>query len=142
MARKLLGEILREHGKVTDAQVREALSRQRGSDAALGRILFDMGLVDNNDISAAWGEQIGAEVIDLSQVKASPDLISKLPRALAEKYSIFPVKAEGGTLTLAMSDPLDDSALKEISGIFKLKIRTVVSSALGIAQAIERSYPS
>ena len=140
MARKLLGEILREHGKVTDAQVCEALNRQLGSDAALGHILFDMGLVNNNDITAAWGEQIGAEVVDLSTVQASRDLISKLPRTVAEKYSVFPVKAEGGTLTLAMSDPLDDSALKEISSLFRLKIKAVVSSALGIAQAIERNY--
>ncbi|HUW31710.1 MAG TPA: hypothetical protein VM223_08875 [Planctomycetota bacterium] len=140
MARKLLGEILRDHGKVTDEQIREALNRQLASDDALGHILFDMGLVTESDVWAAWSEQLAAEVVDLSQISVSPDLLKKLPRAIAEKYNVFPVKAEAGAVSLAMSDPLDDSALDELAGLFLMEIRPVVSSALGIAQAIEKHY--
>ena len=57
MARKLLGEILREHGTVTEAQIREALTRQRDCEKAIGRILSDMGLVDDDDIAQALIEQ-------------------------------------------------------------------------------------
>ncbi|HUS59069.1 MAG TPA: hypothetical protein VM141_10495 [Planctomycetota bacterium] len=57
MARKLIGEILREHGKVTEAQIRDALTRQLGCEKAIGRILFDMGLVSEKDISQALVEQ-------------------------------------------------------------------------------------
>jgi len=57
MARKLLGEILREHGKVTEAQIREALTRQHDCEKVIGRILSDMGLVDDDDISQALAEQ-------------------------------------------------------------------------------------
>ena len=140
MARKLLGEILREQGKVTEEQIRQALERQLSSDKALGHILFDMGLVSQQDVSEAWSKQIGAEVVDLSEVEVPQELLRKLPRHVAEKYNIFPVEADAATLTLAMSDPLDDSALAEISTYFKLKIKPVVSSALGIAQAIEKNY--
>jgi len=140
MARKRLGEILRDHGKVTDEQIREALNRQLASDDALGHILFDMGLVTQNDVSTAWSEQLSTDVVDLSAIRVSPDLVKKLPRAVAEKYNVFPVKSEGGVVSLAMSDPLDDSALRELSMLFQMKISPVVSSALGIAQAIEKHY--
>ena len=140
MARRLLGEILKERGKVTERQVRDALERQLTCDKAIGHILFDMGLVDDNDLSQAWSEQLGCEVVDLAKIEIRRDLLTKIPRNLAEKYNVFPVKTEGGTLTLAMSDPLQDSALSEISALLKLKIKPVVSSALGIAQAIERNY--
>mgnify|MGYP000280095495 CR=1 FL=1 len=140
MARKLLGEILREEGKVTEEQIREALQRQLRCEKALGRILFDMGLVSEVDVSHAWARQIGAEVVNLDGINVPPELIRKLPKHVAQKYNVLPIKAEGGMLTLAMSDPLDDSALGEIAGFFGLRIKPVVSSALKIAQAIENCY--
>jgi len=140
MARKRLGEILRDHGKITEEQIREALNRQLTCDEALGHILFDNGSVTENDVAAAWSEQLATEVVDLSAIRVSPDLLKKLPRAIAQKYNVFPVTSDGGTVFLAMSDPLDDSALRELSTLFQMKINPVVSSALGIAQAIEKHY--
>ena len=141
MARKLLGEILREKGKVTPEQVREALNRQLMSDKALGHILFDMGLVTESDVLRAWSEQLGSEVIDLARVEPPAEALEALPRAIAEKHHVFPVAIDASHLTIAMSDPLGKSAVQEISRRCSRKVKTVVSSALGIAQAIQRHYP-
>ena len=140
MARKLIGEILREHGKVTEDQVIEALQRQTLTEDALGRILFDMGLVTDDDILRAWGEQIDAEIVDLTDVEVPPDVVEKLPRELAEEYHVFPIKCRGDVLVLAMSDPLDGDDLAEIAAVCKCEIETVVGSVLGITEAIERHY--
>lgn len=140
MARKLIGEILREHGKVTEEQVVEALQRQTMSEGALGRILFDMGLVTDDDVLHAWGEQIGAEVVDLTDVEVPPEVVERLPRELAEEHHVFPIKCSANVLTLAMSDPLDDHDLTKIAAACKCEIETVVGSALGITEAIERHY--
>ncbi len=140
MARKLIGEILREHGKVTEEQITKALERQEISDEALGRILFDMGSVTDGDVLEAWSEQLGAPIVDLSQIEVPDDVIAKLPREVAEKHHAFPVEFKGDALVLAISDPLDDAALDEIASASGCKIETVVGSALGIAHAIARHY--
>jgi len=140
MARKLIGEILREQGKVTEDQIMEALQRQTMSDKALGRILFDMGLVTDEDILRAWGKQLGTEVVDLTKIEVSPELLERLPREIAEEHHVFPISFRDDTLVLAMSDPLDEAALDEIASVCKCEVETVVGSALGITQAIERYY--
>jgi len=140
MARRLIGEILRENGKVTEDQIMEALQRQTMSDKALGHILFDMGFVTDEDVLHAWGEQLGTEVVDLTQIQISPDLLERLPREIAEEHHVFPISFRDDTLVLAMSDPLDAAALDEIASVCKCDVETVVGSALGITQAIERHY--
>jgi len=125
---------------VTEDQVMEALQRQTMSEDALGRILFDMGLVTDNDILQAWSEQIGADVIDLTDIETPPEVIEKLPRELAEKHHVFPIECTQNALLLAMSDPLDDDDLAEIASASNCEIRTVVGSALGITEAIQRHY--
>jgi len=141
MTRKLLGEILREHGKVTDEQIREALDRQLTSDKVLGHILYDMGIVTDDDIAYAWSEQLGTETIDLSETEIPQEVISRMPRELAERHNVMPVKLKDGVLLLAMSDPVNVDALKSISALYdNAEIKPVASSALGIAHAILRCY--
>jgi len=140
MARKLIGEILREHGKVNEEQVLEALQRQEMTDKALGRILFDMGLVSDDDILRAWSEQIDAEIVDLQSVKVSPELLEALPGEVAREYNVFPVERRGDSLVIAISDPLDDDDLSRISASCNLPVQTVIGPALAIAEAIRRHY--
>jgi len=140
MPRKLIGEILRDNDAVTEDQIAEALERQTMSDRALGHILFDMGLVTDDDILNAWSKQLGAEIVDLAEIEPSPDALERLPREIAEQHHVFPIRVDGDTLVLAMSDPLDAETFDEIASICKCSIETVVGSALGITQAISRHY--
>ena len=64
--RKLLGEILRESGKITTEQLEEALGRQRDTEEVLGHILVDLGAVSERDRQEAWGSQLGRACSDLA----------------------------------------------------------------------------
>jgi len=140
MARKLIGQILREQGKVTQEQVLKALERQELTDKALGRIFFDMGIVSNDDILRAWSQQIDAEIVDLATISIPSGLLDELPREVAEEYHVFPVGRRGDALVIAMSDPLDDEDLARISALCNRPVQTVIGSALAITQAIKRHY--
>jgi len=140
MARKLLGEILREKGKVSPEQLREALSRQRDSAEILGHILFHLGAVSERDLQEAWGIQLGQEFIDLRQTLLSADLIGRLSGELARRHGVIPVREEEGTVVVAMSNPLDVRALGDIAKDLGQPVKSAVASASDLEEAIQKYY--
>jgi len=142
MARKLLGEILREGGKITPEQLRQALDRQRSSDQheVLGHILYHLGAVTEEDLQEAWSVQLGQEFIDLRQVLLSADLIGQLDAAIARRCCALPVREEAGTVIVAMANPLDVRALGEIANAMGKPVRSAVASASEIDEAIAKYY--
>lgn len=140
MAKKLLGEILREQGKITPELLEEALGRQRETREILGRILYHLDAVDERDLQEAWGVQLGKEFIDLRQMLLSSDLIARLPREMARRYSAIPVREEEGTVIVAMSNPLDVRALSEIAAHLEAPVRSAIASASDLEDAIDKYY--
>lgn len=140
MAKKLLGEILREQGKITPELLEEALSRQRETREILGRILYHLEAVDERDLQEAWGIQLGKEFIDLRQALLSSDLIARLPREMARRYSAIPVREEEGAVVVAMSNPLDVRALSEIAAHLEAPVRSAIASASDLDDAIDKYY--
>jgi len=141
MPRKLLGEILRENGKITAEQLREALARQRETEEILGHILFDVGAVSERDLQEAWGVQLGREFIDLRQTLLSSELIGRLSGDLARRYSAIPVREEDGTVIIAMVNPLDVRALGEIAKHIGAPVKSAIASASDLDDAIAKYYP-
>jgi type IV pilus assembly protein PilB len=140
MARKLLGEILRENGTITAEQLKEALKRQRESHEILGHILYDLGAVSERDLQQAWGVQLGREFVDLRETLLSADLIRRLDGALARRYCAIPLREEDGTVVVAMANPLDVRALAEIAQNIGRPVRSAIASASELEEAIEKYY--
>ena len=140
MAKKLLGEILREQGKITPELLEEALGRQRETREILGRILYHLEAVDERDLQEAWSIQLGKEFIDLRQALLSSDLIARLPREMARRYSAIPVREEKGTVVVAMSNPLDVRALSEIAAHLGAPVKSAIASASDLDDAVDKYY--
>ena len=140
MARKLLGEILREGGKITPEQLREALERQRDSHEILGHILYHLGAVSEEDLQKAWSVQLGQEYIDLRETLLSSELVGRLDAEVARRWSAIPVREEGETVVVAMANPLDVRALSEIAKAMGRPVRSAVASASEIDEAIQKYY--
>jgi outer membrane protein assembly factor BamB/tetratricopeptide (TPR) repeat protein len=60
-----LGRILLRYGKISDAALAEALSKQKAEDKRLGEVLEQMGLVTATDIDDAIRTQIEEEIYNL-----------------------------------------------------------------------------
>ena len=140
MARKLLGEILREKGKITAEQLKEALGRQRETKEVLGHILYHLGDVTEGDLQEAWGIQLGMEYIDLRQTLLSAELIGKLSSEIARRCWAIPVREEDGTIVVAIANPLDVRALGEIAKHMGSPVKSAIASACELEEAIEKYY--
>lgn len=85
-------------------------------------------------------DEFGMPMIDMTNVRASSELMAMLPRHLAVKYTAFPVGREGNTVRVAISDPLDVDAIDSISHFLKLTVEPVVAPADEIRAHIDRFY--
>ncbi|MFH1025024.1 MAG: ATPase, T2SS/T4P/T4SS family, partial [Planctomycetota bacterium] len=138
--RRPLGEILKEHKLISDAQLQEALSHQRKHGGALGKILVELGHVAEQDILLALGSQAGMEVVDLDQIEIPREIIDKVSVTMANTYRIVPIRYEDNILTVAMADPLNVAALDDLRFTVGCEVRGAVSNEEAILRAIEKIY--
>ncbi len=78
--------------------------------------------------------------LDVSGYRIPTSMLTLVSRKLAEKHRLLPVARMEGTLTVAMSNPLDLAALDEISKHTDCDVLVVVSTDDQIKIAIEQNY--
>ncbi|HJS57307.1 MAG TPA: response regulator [Vicinamibacteria bacterium] len=128
MARKELGEILREADLVTDAQLSEALALQRTFGERLASVLVRQRILTEKFAVTYLGRQLGVPPIDLSKTDIDLSVLEIVPLELCERHLVFPVRVEGTRLQVAMSDPTDHVLVSEIE--FKTGVRLAPMIAL------------
>jgi type IV pilus assembly protein PilB len=140
-ARKLLGKILEEMKVVTAVQIKTALKKQMTeSGKKLGEILIEMNVTNTAQITEALARQFDYPYVDLKSLKINPEVTKSIPRSVCEENKIFPIKASGRHLTIAMHDPLDLFALDNLKFILNMDIDIVLAPKDTIEGAIERYY--
>ena len=86
-----LGLVLLSQGDISDAQLRQALQRQRAAQSGkLGEWLVTMGAVSEQQITAALAVQQGCPVFPASQCRPLPAAIH-WPTPLVHSYGAVPV---------------------------------------------------
>lgn len=128
MARKELGEILRQADLISDAQLNEALNLQKTFGERLASILVRQHILTEKFAVTYLGRQLGMPGVDLSKQDIDLGLLDQVPLELCERHLVFPVKMEGTRLQVAMSDPMDHTLVSEIE--FKTGIRLAPRIAL------------
>jgi len=135
--KKPIGEILLQRGLVTQEQLGEALAVQANSSEKIGRILMDLGYVQEGDLLQAQADQLGVAPLDLSTVKVEEDALRTIPQTHIQRYNAVPIKRNGNRLTVAMTDPTNVFALDDIRLITGMEVEPVLATADDI-QALMR----
>src|SRR5260221_13169374 len=86
MARKKLGETLRERGKISQRDLLEAIEEQAGKAGFLGELLLRRGLVSRADLVASLEEVTKTPYIDATSVKVTPDVLRLVPVKIARRF--------------------------------------------------------
>ncbi|HXG60318.1 MAG TPA: ATPase, T2SS/T4P/T4SS family [Planctomycetota bacterium] len=137
---KPLGQLLKDMELVTEGQIQEALALQRKEGGVIGDILVRLGYVSREEILLALGAQMGAEVVDLNELEVAPEIIQKVPAAMAKTYNVIPIKLEGNVLTVAMANPQDVNVLDDLRYALHCEVQAAVASEEGIRAALDRYY--
>lgn len=135
-----LGDLLVDAGVITRAQLSEALVRQQETKERLGATLINDGIITEQQLIEALTVQLGIDYIDLSSYEIDPALAQAVPKNLAKKHAVVPVRIDGPELYLAMSDPLNFIAAEEVRTATRKRIVPVIATASAIERAISALY--
>ncbi len=141
--RKRLGDMLVEAGVITNAQLMEALGKQKESGKRLGEILVDLRFTDEMEIAEAMAQQMKIPVAKIREAKLAPEVIALLPENAVRKYHVVPFQLDENNpniLWVAMSDPLDIIAADDLSIITNMQIEVMAAASSDVTYAIEKYY--
>lgn len=140
-ARKQLGEILVEADIITNAQLEEAIRIQAADPKRrMGAILVEQGYTTEEAVGATLAAQLRTRFVDNLEREMTPDAMRMVPQTVAVKHRCVPLVFEGGTLTVAMANPLDLIALEDLQHATGAHIEAVVGTNSAIDRVIAKYY--
>ena len=137
-----IGDLLLREGLITQDQLNKALQEQRNNGTRVGYNLVKLGYVKETDLTRMLARQHKMPAVDLTKFQVDPRIAKLIPGELAIKHSVLPLKRDGRTLTVAMSDPATMSVLDDIKFITRLDIFPVIAGEFTLRNAIEKFYSS
>ena len=137
-----LGDLLVKSGDVTQAQLEEALRIQEGTGERLGAILQERGFITEKQLIDTLVRQLGVEFIDLNSRSIPPEMAQLLPKNLAKKHMVVPVKVSRGEVWLAMADPLNFMAVEEVGAVTRRRVVPMIATASAVERAVQNLYSS
>src|SRR5216110_1438612 len=135
-----LGEILLREGLITQDQLKKALLEQKNTGMRLGYTLVKLGFVEETEISKMLARQYRMPAVDLSRFEVDPKILKLIPPDIAVKHTVLPLKREGRTLTVAIADPNNVTAIEDLKFVTRCDVFPVIAGEYTLRNAIERYY--
>ena len=144
-ARVRLGDLLVEAQIVSRAQLEEILVAQKRVGRRIGTMLVEAGLVTETQVTQILSQQLSVPWVSLYHIDFSRQLLNLVSHQLAEKYCLVPifvrrVRGLGETLYVAMDDPSDEAAQREVGQWAGLPVRAMIAPPTDIRSAIRVYY--
>src|SRR5260221_5050730 len=132
--------LVKERNLIDDLQLEEILQEQARSGKTVSQILQDFELVGMDTQLQIIAEHLSTEVVNLSDLELTPELIKSIPAATARMYQAVPVGLHGSLLQVALADPLNPATIDELSYIVGKEIQLVVGDPRVIEKIIGKHY--
>ena len=114
MAYMRLGDLLKTAGLINEEQLQKALEIQKTTRQRLGTVLIDSGIITEQDFIDAMSQQLGIQYVDLTKEHIPTEMARILPKNIAKKHSVVPLRLNRDELVLAMVDPMNFVAIDEV----------------------------
>ena len=137
-----LGDFFVRDGLITEEQLRQGLEQARTERSRLGSALVGLGFVEEADLTRALAKQYRVPAVDLDKIEVDGKIIRLVSGAVAHKHLVLPLRKVGRTLTLAMVNPTDQSAIDDLKFITRLDIEPVIAGELTLRANLEKYYES
>ncbi|MEE8450035.1 MAG: ATPase, T2SS/T4P/T4SS family, partial [Thermodesulfobacteriota bacterium] len=135
-----LGELLIRAGMLKPQDLERALNEQKIRGGKLGGNLVRLGLISEEKLITFLSKQFGVPPINLAEITPEPEIRVILPLSIVERHQAVPVRREGSTLLVAMSDPSNHFAIEDIRFHTGLNIKPFVASEDSIKATIDHYY--
>ena len=142
MEYRRLGEILTDAGVISEEQLAKALALGKEEKKRLGEVLLDNKIITERQLIDVLQYQLGVDFIDLSKVEIPVQMAQLLPKNIAKKHEVVPVRVAGDTIYVAMFDPLNFMAIEEVKSATKKRVIPMIATKSATDRAIHVLYGS
>ncbi len=134
LARKLVLDGLLEQG-VAQQAYQEALKKK----LPLVSYLVKNDIVSGDKIALAASQEFGIPLIDINSIEIDPEITKLVKGDLIQKHHALPLFKRGKRLYLAVSDPINLTALDEIKFAVSMNTEAILVDESKLAKAIEET---
>ncbi len=135
-----LGDSLVEAGLITAAELGLAEREAASSFRPLPRVLAEDGLVSEERLLPVLAEVYGLESLDGPDLAVDAGVVAAVPAKLAAHYGVLPLALRGKRLVLALSDPLDLTAVEDIETNLGYTVERVLAPQAAIQKGLREHY--
>jgi MSHA biogenesis protein MshE len=140
MKRVRLGELLVNENLADQATIEKASEIQKQTGEKFGRVLIDMGVIEEEALLRLLAKQLNVPFIDLNYYDIDKSLAGLLPEIQARRYRALVLAEENNELVVGMTDPLDINAFDALSRTLKRPIKMAVVSESVLLNLLDRTY--
>lgn len=134
---KKLGELLLASQLITPEQLSEARRLQDQSGGRFGSLLVSLDYLEPDVLVELLGKQFGLPAANLFKADIPAGVLAILPLEKMKKYQAMPVGGDTTRVRLAMVNPNDIAALRELQFILGMSIQPLVTPAFQLEAALQ-----
>ena len=131
---------MRDRGMISPADLQKVIGEQQGKVIHLGELMLERGLVAKDDLGAALEEVSNIPYLDCGSIVPDPVALKLVPRSMAERLCVLPLRREQNRLIAVMAAPQNLAALDELRFTTGWEISPRLSFRIELQQAIEKHY--
>ncbi|MBI5848158.1 MAG: PilT/PilU family type 4a pilus ATPase [Nitrospirae bacterium] len=132
----MIGEVLVKYGIITQNMLKNALRRQSQVGGQIGSILIEMGYITTDTLLDFLSKQFGVPSVNLFKIDVPNDVLKAMPLEKIKEYKVLPLEIDN-KLTLAMVNPKDYVAIRDVEFILGKRVNPVVVPSLQLEAAIK-----
>ncbi|RMH29719.1 MAG: type IV-A pilus assembly ATPase PilB [Planctomycetota bacterium] len=140
VAQDRLGDLFVREGLITEEQLQEALKDAKDNGTRVGFSLVKLGFVAEEELTRMLSKQYRVPAVDLDKVKVDDKIIRIIDGDLAYKHLVLPLRKVGRTLTVAMANPTDASAIDDLRFKTRFDIEPVIVGEYTLRKHLEHYY--
>lgn len=135
-----LGDILVSAGVITEEELQQGIDHQQKTGEKLGKALVNLDIIDGVHLAAALSTQLNIPYVRLSDYDLTRELVSTIPKDVAQNRKILPIEESEDQLLVAVADPLDIASLDEIKMMIGKDIEPVIAVEEEIDEVLDDIY--
>jgi HEAT repeat protein len=130
-----------KHNVASVRDVEEAIARQAMYGGDLVTNLLELSAVSEDQLAPLVAESYEVPAAPAGELPASStEVLRQVPRELARRFGLYPLESSGGSLIVAVSEPLPVEVESDLSFSLGLRIEQRIALDVRIQQALSRDY--
>ncbi len=139
--KRRIGQVLIDLGFLDEDQLWEVLEEAKNTAQPVGQAAMGRGLITEEQLLQALGEQHGLKVANLQEVKPTAEATQLVPETMASVYKVLPLSFKDKVLTIAIGDPNNLAAVDDLRNLLNInEVQALLATPQAISEAISKAY--